>query len=72
MARTKRQFSDVALGSVLQPQALGIGLFGYTGTGKTESAINLARGIQVGFVRSYAAMIILGALALIAVAVDGS
>lgn len=46
MARERRTFSDVDVSSLRDPMPLGLGLFGYTTTGKTWSALRVATGIQ--------------------------
>lgn len=44
--RTPRQFEAVDPTMIQCPNPFAIGLYGYTGTGKTESAFRLATGIQ--------------------------
>jgi hypothetical protein len=46
VARKSRTFSDVDPLTIVRPQVFAIGLYGYTGTGKTKSALELATGIQ--------------------------
>lgn len=43
--RQTRTFSDVDPSTITRPSPLSLGLFGYTGTGKTESALRLAHGM---------------------------
>ncbi len=45
VARKTRIFNDVDPSSIVRPQVFAIGLYGYTGTGKTKSALELATGI---------------------------
>ena len=44
--RERRQFQSVDPRTITRPNPFAIGLYGYTGTGKTESAFRLAVGIQ--------------------------
>jgi len=46
MARQTRTFSDVDPKTIVRPQVFAVGLYGYTGTGKTKSALELATGIR--------------------------
>lgn len=46
MSEKKRTFADVDPATLTEPTPLAIGLFGYTGTGKTESALRIAFGMR--------------------------
>lgn len=46
MSRETSTFSDVDPMTIAQPAPLGIGVYGYGGAGKTETALRLAFGIQ--------------------------
>lgn len=46
MSEKKRTFTDVDPATLTEPTPLAIGLFGYTSTGKTESALRLAFGMR--------------------------
>jgi len=46
MTTTSTTFSDVDPFSITEPAPLGVGVYGYGGAGKTETALRLAVGIQ--------------------------
>lgn len=45
MTRATRTFEAVDPATILKPDVFAVGLYGYTGTGKTKSALELATGI---------------------------